>query len=386
MRLFITLLFLSFYICAQNTIQGVVLDVATKKPLEFVDAYTEGNHTLTNSNGWFELEVATDSIHFNLIGYEKFSKSVEKNHTTVDTLFMRSQFYELNEVVVTNKGFSLGDFISIGKNYPFEPYTESFFMRTLLKRNDSIIKLQDINGLIRRKQLLATSKKPRPKNNIKVHVTNMRKTAILENNIYFEMWGFAKIDRAFSSIYISPKDYDFKENLAEDGKKNKLTFKLRDTFENSSAKGYYIIDSQDMAVEEYYFVGNGPTEEFTQKRGIKYRNVFYEINIHFLKDKETALYYMNKAKLNAKVELFDGDNPSPIMYEANYVWFGLNLVKTDKIKENAPKTKDVLKLDYPYNKIFWDNQKFLLLTDEMKSFIKELQNSNSKNEYNINID
>lgn len=386
MRLFITLLFLPFYICAQKTIQGIVLDVATKKPLEFVDVYTEGNHTLTNSDGWFEIEVTTDSIHFNLIGYEKFSKSMERNHTTVDTLLMRSQFYELGEVVVTNKGFSLGDFLRIGNNYPFEPYTESFFMRTSLKRNDSIIKLQDINGLIRRKQLLATSKKPRPKNNIKVHVANMRKAAIKESNIYFEMWGFAEIDQAFSSIYTPPKDYDFKENLSEDGRKNKLMFKAKNTFENSSVKGYYIIDSQDMAIEEYYFIGDGPTGKFTQKRGIKYRNVFYEVNVHFLKDRETALYYMDKAKLNGKVELFDGDDPSPIMYEANYVWIGLNLVKTDKIRENVSKTKDVLKLDYPYNKTFWNNQKFLLLTDEMKSFIKELQNSNSKNEYNTNMD
>lgn len=73
------------------------------------------------------------------------------------------------------------------------------------------------------------------------------------------------------------------------------------------------------------------------------------------------------------------------MYDASYVWFGLNLAKTDKIKENASKTKDVLKLDYPYNETFWNNQRFLLLTDEMKSFIKELQKSNSKNEYNTNM-
>lgn len=122
MRLLITLLFLPFYTYAQKTIQGIVLDVATKKPLEFVDVYTKDDHTLTNADGRFELEVALDSIHFNLIGYEKFSKMVERNTTVLDTVLMSSKFYELDEVVITNAGLSLKDFIRVGKNYPFEPY------------------------------------------------------------------------------------------------------------------------------------------------------------------------------------------------------------------------------------------------------------------------
>ncbi len=386
MHLFIILLLFPLCLYPQKMVQGVVLDKDTKKPLEFVDVYTKDDHTLTNADGRFELEVTGDSIHFNLIGYEKFSKIVERNTTILDTVLMRSKFYELDEVVITNTALSLKDFIRIGKNYPFEPYTESFFMRTLLKRNDSIIKLQDINGLIRRKQLLATKTKPMPKNNIKVHVTNMRKAAIKENDIYFVMWGFAGMDKALSSIAVSPKYFDLEANLSDNSGKNKLMFKAKSTNENPSAKGHYIINSQDMAIEEYYFIDDRPTKEFTQKRGIKYRNVFYEVNVHFFKDKETCLYYLGKAKLNAKVELYDGDNPIPIMYDASYVWFGLNLVKTDKIKENVSKTKDVLKLDYPYDETFWNNQRFLLLTDEMKSFIKELQNSNSQNEYNTNMD
>ncbi len=386
MRLFVILLLLPVGLYAQRTINGVVLDSETKKPLEFVDVYTKDSYTLTNADGKFELEVERGSIHFNLIGYEKTTRDIESNSTVLDMVYMKSKFYELDEVLITNTSLSLKDFIRVGKNYPFEPYTESFFMRTLLKRNDSIIKLQDINGLIRRKQLLATGKKPRPKNNIGVHVANMRKAAIKENDIYFEMWGLAGMDKVLSSIAVSPKYFNLEANLSKNGTKNKLMFKAKSTYENLSAKGRYIIDSQDMAIEEYYFIDDRPTKEFTQKRGIKYRNVFYEVNVHFSKNKETALYYMDKAKLNVKVELYEGGNLIPIMYDASYVWFGLNLVKTDKIKENVSKTKDVLKLDYPYDEAFWNNQNFLLLTDEMKSFIKELQNSNSKNEYNTNMD
>lgn len=89
------------------------------------------------------------------------------------------------------------------------------------------------------------------------------------------------MDKVLSSIAVSPKYFNLEANLSDDSGKNKLMFKAKSTYENPSAKGHYIIDSQDMAIEEYYFLNDRPTKEFTHKRGIRYRNVFYEVKVIF---------------------------------------------------------------------------------------------------------
>ncbi|VAW10500.1 hypothetical protein MNBD_BACTEROID03-1723, partial [hydrothermal vent metagenome] len=130
---------------AQSPVIGIVVDKETKKPLELVDVVAEDTYTSTNVEGKFEIDTSGRTISFNLIGYEEFSKDFELLSRPLDTVFLESKFLELDEVIVTNKEFSLADFIRIGVNYPFEPFTEAFFMRAHLTKNDSILKLQDIS-------------------------------------------------------------------------------------------------------------------------------------------------------------------------------------------------------------------------------------------------
>lgn len=387
MKTIFTLLFLPCVLFAQKNMRGIVLDQVTRKPLEFVDVYSANEYTSSNAEGKFEIGISGDTINFGLIGYERLSRALDDFGPTVDTIYMKSKFLELNEVVVTNEVISLGDFIRIGKNYPFEPFTEAFFLRTSLKKNDSLLKLQDLSGLIRRKQLLATGKRPRPKNNVEVEITNMRKTAKKENEIYFEMWGFRQLDNIISSIAMSPKFYDFEKSISEDGTLDKLEFKANSSHNNPSSRGYYIIDPNDIAIQEFYLVEDrSNTVPFEENWGVKYRTVFFEKNIHFKKNRENGLYYMDKAKINATVELYDKDRPYvPIMYDASYVWLGANQIKA-KVRENVSSNKDVLKLDYPYNKTFWSNQKTFMLTGEMKSFIKNLKKEQGENQYISNIE
>lgn len=358
---------------AQTVFKGIVLDESTKEPIEFVDVISNRNYTISNNDGQFEIEIDSNRIDFQMLGYEKISKKADNLKLSGDTILLKSKFVELDEVVVTNKTFPLGDYIKIGGNYPFESFSEAFFLRMLLKKNDTIQKLQDISGLIRRKQLLATGEKPKPKNNVEVQITNMRRAVRKEDEIYFEMWGFDQMDKMFSSIAMSPKLYDFGKNTSLDKNLTKLTFKAKSLQHNLSAYGHYVINSSDKAIQDFYLIDPNPADSYEENSDVKYRTIFFEMNINYKKDINDNQYYMDKAKINATVELFDKDNlkNEPIIYNASYIWFGLNRIDYT-VKRNVSSSKDVFKLDFPYNDSFWKGQNILLLTDEMQSFLNSL--------------
>lgn len=373
-----------FFTMAQTVFKGIVLDESTKEPIEFVDVISNRNYTISNNDGQFEIEIDSNRIDFQMLGYEKISKKANHLKLSGDTILLKSKFVELDEVVVTNKTFPLGDYIKIGGNYPFESFSEAFFLRMLLKKNDTIQKLQDISGLIRRKQLLATGEKPKPKNNVEVQITNMRRAVRKEDEIYFEMWGFDQMDKMFSSIAMSPKLYDFGKNTSLDKNLTKLTFKAKSLQHNLSAYGHYVINSSDKAIQDFYLIDPNPADSYEENSDVKYRTIFFEMNINYKKDINDNQYYMDKAKINATVELFDKDNlkNEPIIYNASYIWFGLNRIDYT-VKRNVSSSKDVFKLDFPYNDSFWKGQNILLLTDEMQSFLNSLPKLENRAKFKI---
>ncbi len=373
-----------FFTMAQTVFKGIVLDESTKEPIEFVDVISNRNYTISNNDGQFEIEIDSNRIDFQMLGYEKISKKANHLKLSGDTILLKSKFVELDEVVVTNKTFPLGDYIKIGGNYPFESFSEAFFLRMLLKKNDTIQKLQDISGLIRRKQLLATEEKPKPKNNVEVQITNMRRAVRKEDEIYFEMWGFDQMDKMFSSIAMSPKLYDFGKNTSLDKNLTKLTFKAKSLQHNLSAYGHYVINSSDKAIQDFYLIDPNPADSYEENSDVKYRTIFFEMNINYKKDINDNQYYMDKAKINATVELFDKDNlkNEPIIYNASYIWFGLNRIDYT-VKRNVSSSKDVFKLDFPYNDSFWKGQNILLLTDEMQSFLNSLPKLENRAKFKI---
>ncbi|UJH68197.1 carboxypeptidase-like regulatory domain-containing protein [Allomuricauda sp. SCSIO 65647] len=386
LRFLSTNLIIFHLVSAQTKTTGVVLDEETKHPIAFVDVFSGGNHTLTNEDGRFEIEVFRDTLNFNIIGYEPFSKSYEGSPSIGDTIFLKSKFLELEEVVISEEAFPLGDYITIGNNHSFEPFSEAFFLRISLKKDSSLLKLQDISGLMKRKQLLSTRKNPKPKNNVEVEITNMRKAAKEEKEIYFKMWGFNEIDKILSSIAINPKYYHIEDYPSASGKTIKLFFKANTKHDIPDTEGYYIIDSEDKAIQEFYLIEKRPTDIFDENWGVKYRTILFELNVHFEKDFGDKLYYVDKAKINARVELYDKENLSsaPIIYDASYLWVGLNLVDND-INKNVSSNKDLFKLDFPYNEAFWRNQKTLLLTDEMNVFVNELNSSKEESQFISNM-
>lgn len=106
--LIILILTLNFFGYSQNiTMNGLIIDSETKKPIEFVNIgiLNKNQGTITNPKGEFNLtlpkEYETDSIiisHINYYPVKILAKSFKKQ-----TIFLNPKTTELSEVVVSNK-------------------------------------------------------------------------------------------------------------------------------------------------------------------------------------------------------------------------------------------------------------------------------------------
>jgi hypothetical protein len=66
-----------------------------------------------------------------------------------------------------------------------------------------------------------------------------------------------------------------------------------------------------------------------------------------------------------------------VFYDVEYLWITLN--KTEKeVDKNVSIKKDIFKLKKSFNADFWNKQKYLLLTNEMCKFLKELEISQNE--------
>lgn len=83
------------------------------------------------------------------------------------------------------------------------------------------------------------------------------------------------------------------------------------------------------------------------------------------------------------MELVVTETMSKIFYDVSYIMNTLENFGDFKVKKNVSLTKDVFKLKYPYDESFWKTQNQLLLTNEMRLFIKEANKSEFRVSNNI---
>ena len=163
---------------SQNEKKAIILDKDDKQAIEFVNIYNSKDFTTSNEDGKFSFNSALDSIYFYKVGYDKLRTTFDKIQ---DTVYLEKSVFELAEVVVTNKrGLFQNIKDSLKNNYSLEPYSEKFLLRGVLKYNDSIVRIQDIQGKLKRKTLLYTSEMEVSKKDYEVEITNMRKIGILK--------------------------------------------------------------------------------------------------------------------------------------------------------------------------------------------------------------
>lgn len=366
---------------SQNEKKAIILDKDDNQPIEFVNIYNSKDFTTSNEDGAFLFTSSLDSIYFYKAGYDKIATTFDNLKSTI---YLEKSVFELAEVVVTNKK-SLFQKIkdSLKNNYVFTPYSEKFLLRGLLKYNDSIVRIQDIQGKLKRKTLIYTSGIEIAKKDFEVEITNMRKIGILkdDNNAYFVFPSFNELLLDFVRINAVNDDFNLVEQTFENGTKIKWEFKSNYADSLGTISGNYIINTNNNAIEYFELNRINRKNNYQTSGDIKFRSDNFQIKVYFLKDEITQKYFMSNAKSNFRVETTDANNTFTSFYDVEFIWTTSDHFKDIAVKSNINENKDIFKLDYRYNPEFWNSNNQLLLTKEMTDFIEKLKSDD--NEFKI---
>ncbi|MGF1557964.1 MAG: carboxypeptidase-like regulatory domain-containing protein [Flavobacteriaceae bacterium] len=379
-------LFFSFLFCeAQKFHGGIVVDHEDKEPLEFVNIFNEEYGTISNADGKYAFFSSKDSVIFYRVGYDKLETTVNK---LADTVFLKKSVFELSEVVVTNARSMWQKFKdSVQSNYKIAPYKERFFLRCVLRRNDSIVRMQDMVGKLKRKTLFYPEPLEPDKNDFEIELTNMRKVGIAtdENNVYFIFPSFYETLLDFVRINHTGKDFELEELQLPDATKSRLNFKAIDSKKIWRNEGHYIINNLDNAILSLEGNTTSDGAPFNQNRWLRYRTLQNKKNIYFEQSSSANLYFLKSAKNFVVVETIDKDKTFKTFFTVEIIMTTFDNFGNFEVKSNINEQKDMFKLNYPYDETFWNSQNQLLLTDEMTAFIEKMGKENKEFKVRGNI-
>ncbi|WP_456867973.1 hypothetical protein [Galbibacter sp. BG1] len=366
---------------SQNQLQAVLLDSTTKAPIEFADVYNHYNYTTSNADGSFMFTSSGDSVFIKYLGYKPIRTTFNELQNK-KIIFLAEETVVLDAVVLTGKNDIYSQLAkSIENNYPFFPYEERFTLRAFLKKNDTVLKLQDLTGKLKRKQLFATQKHPMPRKNYEVELLNMRKAGLKEENVEFMLGDFTKILNWF--ILHAPLEndkYDVKSGAINDTV-DMVEFTVKDSIVNaihSNNSGYLKINSDNKAILENHLVIRRDSVDYEKSGPYKYRTTHMEVNA-FYEKATNRKYFLKNAKVEVLVAVVNIKTAKKDIYNCTYIITTHDNFKNLNTQKNASVKKDIFRLKYPYNPDFWEKQNQLLLTNEMLDFLSTV---NAKdNEY-----
>ena len=340
-----------FYAEAQKIqTKKVVVDKLTKLPLEKVNVYNQKDNSITNEEGYFSFITDYNELNFSLIGYENLKLSFEEVNKR-DTIFLQSKTIELEEVVVGGEMAIMKKvYAKMKENYILEPYNENFFLRCVLKRNDELVRLQDIYGKVSRKSIFKT--KTQPDNKCEVEILNMRKVGIKdkEDFIYFEFQSFEKLFDINAMISIKLEDFELTQEKNAANNFFKISFsKKLDNAVGQKTSGYFIINKEDYAIVETHFdlYDDGEKVPFQKKGNVEYRTTIFKTTSNYRKNSSTNKYYLNNAKSDVRVELLGNEKVPKAFYDYSTNFFVTNSFIAEKAKSNLSMDKDIFKVKYP---------------------------------------
>jgi hypothetical protein len=365
--------------CQNFKIDKIIVDKVSKFPLENVSIYNDKDNSMSNSDGIFIFMSSKNEIHFNLLGYNPVVTTFNEL-SKQDTIFLEPKALELKEVIVTNVDSYMKKVFDLMSNNIISNYTTDFFLRNVLKKNDSIVKLQDVFG---KKTFL-----PNQKRDLLIEVLNMRKIGILERNtVDLKFPDFNEFfNPPFTTLeisYFTEEDYNDK-----DYKKISFEEKVKDP-SGQTHKGYFIINRKDYAIVEYFIsmydnLEAGPYHKIPFY-GTQYRTIKYERRIRLAKNAALNKYYLADSKLNSRVEILaDKRIEKTFYYNLTMDYFTTGSPTNEAVNSNFSVDKDIFKAKFPYSADFWNNQNQLPLTQELKNFLKRVaENKDKKKEYEI---
>ncbi|MBX3257033.1 MAG: carboxypeptidase regulatory-like domain-containing protein [Chitinophagaceae bacterium] len=363
---------ISHFSIAQEGFRGIVVDGISLEPIEFANVTDGTKWTQTNTEGRFHFISGKDSILIEKLGYKK--KILYKYNE--DTVKLTREVIELSEIIISSTSTLLQNaYKSIPENYPLFPFKEKFFLRSLLKKNGEINKLEDIYGIVERKTLFQTSNVKKPKDNYSVELFNLRKAGVIEKNVDFQLYSFTKLFDNISSFYLSPELFSFKEEAYDNNDYTKVSFASKNE-EEYPTSGYLIINNKDHAILEV-LVKYASTKNVKRKGKIKYKTTSYEINTFFTKRQGQSKYTIDRSKLTAQVEVNE-DTEDVVIYNCTYILNTFENFTEQPIQTKASISNDIFTLTGDYNPAFWTNQQSLPLTKEMQIFIDETEKDKKK--------
>lgn len=132
--LFLLFVITNLTVVSQQSLQAVLLDSITHKPIENANIVFGNFGTISNANGEFAIfsEIESRKATISIIGYK--NKMVLLKHK--DTLFLSPQVYELDTVVIIDLDKKVKKILSnFEKNKAEKSYCENFYYKGLVKQN-----------------------------------------------------------------------------------------------------------------------------------------------------------------------------------------------------------------------------------------------------------
>ena len=367
----------------EKVISKIIIDKETKTPIKDASINDGFNYTISNADGFFTLITQKDSIKINLLGYEPFYKRINQVSSN-DTILLSPNIISLDEVILENNNKIINDiFKEITNITPNSLYLEKFFLRTTLKKNDSIVKFQDIIGISERKKTFTDKKEA--KKNLKIQFLNMRKAGILAKSRKVEDFKFFTSSELFfkmTSIYANPNIHFFENRGYVGNDLQKIYFEPKKPYNNNSFTGYYVFNTKEKNILEANLKNTLKTE-YIKKRGFKWRTIDNLLNVKFIYNNRDEKYHISNATISYKVEVI---TPKQIknIYKIEYKYF-TSEYNLEKIEKNINSNKSIFSINMDYDELFWKNQNHLILDNNLKSFIEKMNNLDEKNKIITNI-
>lgn len=376
-------LLLSISAISQNKANKIIVDSATKAPLEYVNIYNDTDSSISNSEGLFVFASNKKEINFSLIGYSTLNTTFEELKNK-DSIFMEPKTILLDEVIISNAESVIKkahDHLS--QNYLLTPYSENFFMRCVLKKDTEITRLQDVFGKVHRETMFLS---PKIKdNNYTVEILNMRKTGFSEktDKVYFEFPNFQSLLRIMSSILLDrEKLFDFTEIKSGDDSYRKINFRAKNKDKKGQThSGNFIIKREDYAIIQFSLnaYDDNETNDYLEKNGRKFRTTKYDFSVNYTKNTTINKYYLSNSSFDVQVEVLgDGKIIKTANYDFTANYFVANSFINEKVRSNFSINKEIFKAKFPYSEGFWKNQNQLPLTNELRVFLNQISENKEK--------
>jgi hypothetical protein len=368
-------LIVSFSMQSQNLrISKIIVDKETKLPLENVTIFNNSDNSTTNTEGKFVFVSDKNEINLNLLGYNEIKTTFDKLKTAKDTIFMELKITQLEEVLVSNGGSYMKKVFDKYYENMAPNYTVNFFLRNVLKKDNDVVKLQDVYG--------KKNRNANQKDNISIEILNMRKVGLFEKKDRVDL-KFPDFHELSYPPILSIDKCTFTEIAYNDSSYKKILFESEKNDWGQIWRGYFIIHRSDYAIVEYSVITADNPETIPYGKvtlsSHQFRTTKYNSFAQYSKDATSNKYYPSKVKLESQLEvLADKKIEKTFYYNLTMDFFVTNSLTNEKINSNYSVGKDIFKAKFPYSEDFWKNQNQLPLTKELETFLKNVSEKKDK--------